>query len=121
LYYAQAGISKNWTGLGNTVFYGEWARVDNGVLNFNTASLGAPGGSLITGSRATVWGLGVVQHVDAAAMEIYLAYRRYSARNTGCTDNEVIGGVQQCTPEGSPTSTRFNDFDVVMGGARIRF
>ena len=32
LYYVQGGISKNWTGLGNTTVYGEWARVDDGII-----------------------------------------------------------------------------------------
>ncbi len=27
----------------------------------------------------TMWGLGVVQNIDAAAMEIYLAYRRHAS------------------------------------------
>ena len=56
-----------------------------------------------------MWGLGVVQHVDAAAMEIYLSYRRYSAEVTSPAGNLLNGTVD------------YNDFDVVMGGARIRF
>ena len=31
LWYVNGGIAKNWTGLGNTVLYGEYARVDDGV------------------------------------------------------------------------------------------
>ena len=111
MYYVNGGIAKNWTGLGNTVLYGEYARVDDGV----TCDAGACvpfGGNLndvITSSEATVWGLGIVQHIDAAAMEVFLAYRNYSASVTSSPGNLLNGKVD------------YNDFDVVMGGARIRF
>jgi hypothetical protein len=101
LWYLQAGISKNWFGLGNTVLYGEYGKVDDGLAL--TAS----------SSEATVWGLGVVQHIDAAAMELYLSYRRYSG--------EATFAVEQV--EGPPATRTLdaNDFDAVVGGARIRF
>jgi hypothetical protein len=93
LWYLQGGISKNWTGLGNSVLYGEYGNVQNGLDNFaNTA--------LIADSDATMWGLGVVQHIDAAAMEMFLSFKQFSA--------DVAGK----SPE---------DFNVVMGGARVRF
>jgi hypothetical protein len=111
LWYVNGGITKNWTGLGNTVLYGEYARVEDGVQS-TTNSLA--GGSAVAGgfgasSEATVWGLGVVQHIDAAAMEVFLAYRHYD----GTTDAFTVQDVR--TPAAS------SDFDVVMGGARIRF
>jgi hypothetical protein len=85
LWYVQGGIAKNWTGLGNTVVYGEYTQIDNAFDNI---------------SDSTVFGVGIVQHIDAAAMELFLAYRQYSAD---------WGNVSA------------NDFDIVMGGARIRF
>ena len=97
LWYVQGGITKNWTGLGNTVLYGEYARVDDPVLLELT---GGTKGTSIPGITAEVWGLGVVQHVDAAAMELFLSYRQFSA---------------------SGQNEDFNDFNVVMGGARVRF
>jgi hypothetical protein len=93
LWYLQGGMAKNWTGLGNTVLYGEYGHVENGLDNFaNTA--------LVADSDATMWGIGAVQHIDAAAMEAFLSFKQYSA--------DVAGK----SPE---------DFSVVMGGARIRF
>ncbi|HEX5998904.1 MAG TPA: porin, partial [Hyphomicrobiaceae bacterium] len=50
--------------------------------------------------NADVWGVGVVQHIDAAAMELFLSYRNYS---------------------GDFAKEDAKDMDVVMGGARIRF
>jgi predicted porin len=101
LYYGQGGIAKNWTGLGNTVLYGEYSRVEDGLAGTDFF------GGFVTSSRADVWGLGVVQHIDAAAMELFLSYRRYSAELT-----DDAGGLH---------THQFNDFDVVMSGARIRF
>jgi hypothetical protein len=89
LWYVQGGISKNWTSLGKTTVYGEYTRIDDAVLS---------GGNF---AETTVTGFGIVQMVDAAAMDLFLSYRNFSA------DLE----------NGAPTE----DFSVVMGGARIRF
>jgi hypothetical protein len=113
MWYVQGGISKNWTGLGKTVVYGEFARVDGGV---NSATSGCatcvvPTGGLpnfLLESRADVLGFGIVQHIDAAAMELYLSYRNYSAEVTLLP---ILGGLD----------IPIADMDVVVGGARIRF
>ena len=86
------------------MLYGEYARVEDGVAvhhELRGGRLCDLGGMELT-SEATVWGLGVVQHIDAAAMEVFLSYRNYS------------GEVMQ-------TATRGRGHAVVMGGARIRF
>jgi hypothetical protein len=98
LWYLQGGISKNWTGLGNTVLYGEYARVDDGVQAVANGGTGAVG----TDSRVNMWGIGVVQHIDAAAMEVFLAYKNFEFLSDGFVQ------------DGS-------DFQTVVGGARIRF
>jgi hypothetical protein len=103
LWYVQGGIAKNWTGVGNTVFYGEYARVTDGLTG---GQFGQVPGKVLD-SEAEVWGFGVVQHIDAAAMELFLSYRRFSAELT-----DDLGGAH---------THQFNDFDVVMGGARIKF
>jgi hypothetical protein len=105
LYYVQGGIAKNWTGLGNTVLYGEWARVDDGLRGKSSDGFdsNAVANGIIQSSEATVWGLGVVQHVDAAAMELYLSYRQFSGEHR------------------SDITVEYDNFNVVMGGARIRF
>jgi hypothetical protein len=106
LWYVNGGISKNWTGLGNTVLYGEYANVEDGIASTtNTLAGGSKvqNGSFGT-SDATVWGVGIVQHIDAAAMEVFLAYRNYSGEAT--RDGRTLDA---------------DDMQVVMGGARIRF
>jgi hypothetical protein len=108
LWYLNGGIAKNWTGLGNTVLYGEYANVEDGVASTtNTAAGGSASGGtsgLFATSDATVWGLGIVQHIDAAAMEVFLSYRNYSG------DVTRDGRTQDA-----------DDMQVVIGGARIRF
>jgi hypothetical protein len=99
LWYLQGGIAKNWTGLGNTVLYGEYARIEDGLAA--AGSLGVPSPF---SSEASMWGIGVVQHIDAAAMEVFLAYKQFGA--------EISLG---------PASVDADDFSVVVGGARIRF
>ena len=99
LWYLQGGIAKNWTGLGNTVVYGEYARIEDGLAAAGSLGLPSP-----FQSEAAMWGIGVVQHIDAAAMEVFLAYKQFSA--------EVSLGA---------ASADADDFSVVMSGARIRF
>jgi porin-like protein len=102
LWQIQGGIAKNYTGLGNTVFYGEYANVSD-AFGF-------------TNSNVDIWGLGVVQHLDAAAMELFLSYRHYD----GSADSVSAQGAQFGLDETNPG--RINaDFDAVFGGARIRF
>ncbi len=108
---SRAVSAKNWFGLGKTVLYGEWAQVNDGI-NCGAGACGAFGGNandIITSSQANMWGLGVVQHIDAAAMEVFLSYKRFSADVTSPAGN-ILNGTES-----------YNDFDVVMGGARIRF
>jgi hypothetical protein len=94
-WYLQGGISQNWTGLGRTVFYGEYGQFNDGIFPVIAAALS---------DETRFWGVGVVQHIDAAAMELFLSYRQYQA--------EVSAGG---------ASVDFDDLSIVMGGARIRF
>jgi len=116
LWYLNGGIAKNWTGLGNTVLYGEYAKVEDGLQSTSNSAAGgsATVGGAPVGSEATVWGLGVVQHIDAAAMELFMSYRHYD----GTQDSTFT------TRSGEDTVTRSagdSEMDIVMAGARIRF
>jgi hypothetical protein len=57
------------------------------------------------GSNATLLGLGVNQKIDAAAMEIYAGWRRFSLNTTA-----VAAGA-----------AGLEDINIVYSGARIRF
>ena len=86
----QAGITKNWFGLGNTSFYGEYGNAEDYIKA--TVAIDA--------SNVDFYGVGVVQQIDAAAMEVFLGWRRFETERTG-----------------DPSA----DIDLVHGGARIRF
>jgi len=109
-YYFNGGyVAKNLTPLGKTVFYGEYATVNRGFTNLsaNGAITAAGGQNFVNLSQADseVWGFGVVQHIPAAAMEIYALYKNFDldARDAA----------------GAAISTE--DIDIVYTGARIKF
>ncbi len=124
------GVSKNWFGLGNTSLYGEYGRVEDGATGTRVVCFGIFGGTSGLGgpvldSEASFWGIGVVQNIDAAAMELYLSYRQYSGSMSGqaCTvfTVDAVSGATACDTLGAAQTREFDDFGIVMGGARIRF
>jgi hypothetical protein len=112
-YMIQAGINKNWFGIGNTSVYGEYGNTKNGFNTFGQTGAGnAPlngltnGGVAYQGDNTTnkMWGLGIVQNVDAAAMEVYAGYRNFSLSSDNCT---AAGGCK--------------DIGMFTAGSKIRF
>jgi hypothetical protein len=98
-WYVAGGISQNYFGYGKTVLFGEYSEHNDGLRrNLNFVN--------VTDSKVTHWGLGVVQYIDAAAMEVFLTYKHYEL------DEVLTGGVP---------FTGQHDFDTVIGGARISF
>jgi hypothetical protein len=107
----QAGITKNWFGLGNTSFYGEYGEATDFIKSGPAATGNASPANLnyLAGSSdVEFYGLGVVQQIDAAAMELYLSWRRFETNVTGV-------GAPNVSANGS------SDLDLIHGGARIRF
>ena len=101
----QGGITKNWFGLGNTSLYGEYGEAQDYI---KAGVAGTFAGFPAANSDVTFYGIGVVQQIDAAAMEVYLGWRWFEVD---------VGGV--CPGAcGGPGS---DDLDLVHGGARIRF
>lgn len=101
-FYLKGGIQTNPTGLGHTVFYGEYYQMDKDIANDCNPDCWYPG----VDTRSAMWGAGIVQHVDAAAMEVYAAYRFYD------------------TPNGhlfNPALADRGDFHMLQLGTRIRF
>ena len=107
-YYLSGGVARNFTGLGDTVLYGEYSEWKGVGQDVNTAAAG-PAGTIIYGApllssdSLTHWGVGIVQHVDAAAMEFWLAYKNYSA------DGVIFNAIQA------------EDLHLFLAGTRIRF
>jgi hypothetical protein len=89
----QAGIAQNWFGIGRTTLYGEYGQAKDWKFARNV--------SAVAGDDLTWWGIGAVQAIDAAAMELYLGYRNFDA-------------------ETAPADA-LDQLHVVTAGARIRF
>jgi hypothetical protein len=96
-WYAKGGIRQRWNPLGHTVLYGEWLRArGNGAFSqSDVAGLGASHDS------TRVWGVGVVQEIDAAAMSMWVKYR-----NLSYDDN---------------SGQQYDNFQYVGAGALINF
>jgi hypothetical protein len=89
--------------MGKTAFYGEWSRIDDGASGLTI------GGDSLANTRVDMWGIGVVQNIDAAAMELFLSYRQYQA------ELDSLAGAPLGTGAG------LNDMNIIMAGARIKF
>lgn len=77
--HVQAGIERNFFGWGNTTLFGEWAQFESSILGNHY--------------ELDFWGLGVVQSIDNAAMDLYLGYRNYDLDVEDVNATTVVGGA----------------------------
>jgi hypothetical protein len=96
-YYVKGGWLANIVPVGQTSFYGEYYAQTYNPTTDAGQSIFFPGGSY----TSHMWGVGIVQHIDAAAMEVYAAYRFYDTPTVGA-DN-------------------YGDFHMGQVGMRIKF
>jgi predicted porin len=119
-WYIQGGVERKFIALGKTTIYGEFGRYETGagltssgaIADFASIPgvvpfLTAPGAVLLK-SEVDVWGIGIVQNIEAAAMDFYLAYRNFSA------DITLLDDLGTFKPS-------IEDHQTVMAGAIIRF
>jgi hypothetical protein len=118
-WWLASGLSRNFFGIGNTVLFGEYGEHKGGLAQaaFLTASSQFNQCTNATGdfgcdSKVTSWGLGVMQNIDAAAMEIFATYKNFSLDTNGFIDgssslNQGAGGV--------------HDMQIFLVGSRIYF
>ena len=83
-WYFKGGLRTKFNHLGATVFYGEYLTADGaGSTSMLVRRLDvADEADVGTIDELNVWGLGVVQEVDAAAMSVWVKYRNASADTT---------------------------------------
>jgi predicted porin len=91
----QPGIEKKWMPLGTTTVFGEYRHDEPGANPGKTES-----------ADIDFWAGGVVQNIEAAAMDLYVIYRH--------AEGDYVA-------KGAVTSTSLDDFDMVISGARIQF
>jgi predicted porin len=128
LWWVDAGIQRNWTGWGNTTFYAEYGRVYDGLTGLTSLPLNGnefvgTSGLQPTGAEGVVadseywwWGLGAVQTIDAAAMDLYIGFRRYQGSITMGDSDALPGGVLAKQIPGG-----IEDIWFIQAGARIQF
>ncbi len=102
-YFLQPGIERKWHPIGKTTIFAEYRKDDAGA---NVSTAGTVAKSLTRGADVTFYAAGVVQNIEAAAMDLYAIYRH--------ADGDYIDG-----PTGE-TNT-IDDFDMIITGARIQF
>ncbi len=118
----QAGIEKKWIEHGKTTIYGEYYDYDGGAGRRSPAGgaadplnvdNGVGGASVIWDSGVQVWGAGIAQGFDKAALTLYLTYRH------------VEGDLELRASNGPNVGQIFNapldDLDLVTAGAVIKF
>jgi hypothetical protein len=116
-----AGIEQKWFALGKTTVFGSYAEAD--VPTVNSASAGAlislsssdainsiGGTATVKSGTYKAWGFGLVQSVDAAALDLYVGYINQSADVTLQNTSGTVG-----------KSRPIDDWQAVMTGATIKF
>ena len=103
-FYINAGIKTKLNSFGKTTFYGEYYSFEGGARSEAVDEIPGLTGDLGS-SELDVYGFGVVQKIDAAAMELYVGYRHVEADVTDQNGNAASA----------------EDFDIVHAGARIKF
>lgn len=110
----EAGIEQKFNSLGKTTLFGQYYDLDGGanarltVAGTDAINSGIGDANIFsTGLQMT--GGGIVQELSAAGMNLYLYYRHYEGDATLVNDGIVS------------KSANFEDLDVVVGGAIIKF
>jgi len=107
-YYIKGGLRERWTPLGHTVLYGEYEKFSDATPD-DIVNVGISASSQL-------WGLGIVQEIDAAAMSLWVSYRHIDAdfKGAGCTN----GGAAAL---GLDVGCGTESFQYVKAGALINF
>ena len=122
-YYIKPGLLVDLIKAGHTAFYAEYGKWRNflgrnadaeavaGLVGFDEDKVCAPDKAcLVSQSEATIWGLGVVQRIERAEMDLFIGFRLHQA-NVDLVDEAGA----------SVSSVALDDFATVMTGAVIEF
>ena len=102
----EAGIQRKWIPLGKTTLFGQYYKNNGGTFSSSSAVINVTGvEERVQSSELDIYSLGIMQGVDAAAMNFYALYRHVEAEATGTGGSHVD----------------FEDVDLFMTGAIIKF
>ncbi len=114
----QAGIEKKYFELGKTTIYGEYYDYNGGSNNRTIdgpfAGVGTATGAVLH-TDLQVWGVGVAQGIDKAALTLYLSYRHVEG---DLTASSIAGGVANGA---TINAVDLEDLDLVFAGGIIKF
>jgi hypothetical protein len=114
----QAGIEKKWTEHGKTTIYGEYYDYDGGGNSRRTVAngdaldpfAGANPSLQVWSTGVQVYGAGIAQGFDKAALTLYLSYRH------------VEGDLELRNPgTGAILDSPLENIDLVLSGGIIKF
>jgi hypothetical protein len=89
-WYGKLGIRRNFTGHGETAFYGEFTHSEDVSFAFDAAN------GVFVGSDGDQWGVGVGQDIDAIGGTMYLGYRHSTADIFGidaADHDQILAGM----------------------------
>jgi predicted porin len=126
LWWIQVGIEQKFNALGKTTIYGQYWQGDLGGI-VRSASSGDvvtldPGDPLnpfaasdfiVTRADTTAWGVGIVQSIDAAAMDLYIHYQNNST--------ELFGRIAGGGATADTAARTVEDLQIIGVGATIKF
>ncbi len=115
----QAGVEKKFNAFGKMTIYGEYYHYQGGANGRRT--IGAADALNPLGATAAIWssgvemfGAGIIQGFDNAALQIYFSYRHYEA-------DLALRGLAGDVASGAIADAALEDLDIVMTGAIIKF
>ncbi|MGE0611440.1 MAG: hypothetical protein AB7G34_05300 [Hyphomicrobiales bacterium] len=121
-WYIEGGIYRRFNDLGKTalyIAYQESEGANTGIID----TLSTPGGALTNGvvlaSEVQIWGGGIVQNIDDAAMELFIDYKHLEFSGTVC--NGVANFAGGACAAGNAVNVSSDDLDMVLVGGRIKF
>jgi hypothetical protein len=80
-WYGKIGLRSRFSALGHTVFYGEYLNGQGGAVGVDDLGDNIAANDevvVMSNSELEVWGGGIVQEIDAAAMSVWVKYRHMS-------------------------------------------
>lgn len=112
IWYVQAGIERRWSALGKTSIFGSYRHDDVGSANDESFNFGANVvDGVVQGTDIDTWSVGVVQNIEAAAMDLYLIYSNVQG-DLAVVDS--VSGASQGTID-------LDTLQLLQAGARIQF
>jgi len=116
----QAGIERQYVPLGKTTIYADYYTYSGGAPSVLPVGPGdalnpTGAGTWVTwNSNVDIWGGGIAQGIDSAAMILYLTYRHVSGDLT-------LRELQGNAATGAIAPAPIDDLDLLMSGAVIKF